>query len=102
VHNVQISRTQLDQIRDSLEDWAAGFIQVDIRHDYVGRTMYGGTCIAVAGSDTAIPAAFLFLVAEILGLDFLQFLGEVGGGEGDSLGMLPVTYWRSLTLLDPA
>jgi hypothetical protein len=103
VHNVQISRTDLDKVRDSLEDFCAGsYADVAVRHDYSGRGMYGATCIGVESSDTAAPAAFLYLVAETLGLDFLEFLGDLGPGESDSMGLSAITYWRGLTLLDEA
>jgi hypothetical protein len=104
VHNVQISRMQLDEVRDSLENWTSGLYgEVDIHHAYIGRGMYGGSgCIAVSATDTVVPTAFLFLVAEVLGLDFLRFLEQVGGGETDSWGMSTIFYWRGLALMDPA
>lgn len=104
MHNVQISRMQLDKVMESLEDILAGsYEEARVSPGYSGRGMYGATCIGVEhGRGIAAPAAFLFLVAEILGLDFIDFLIEVGGGETDSMGLGVITYWRGLTLLDEA
>ncbi len=103
MHNVQISRMQLDKVTESLEDFCAGsYAEVSVHSTYSGRGMYGAECVAVVTNDTAAPAAFLYLVAEILDQDFLEFLGNLGPGESDSIGLSAITYWRGLTLLDEA
>jgi hypothetical protein len=103
VHNVQITRTHLAKATEFLEDFFAGADdEVTVHHGYIGRGMYGTDgCVGVVCRDPAARMAFLFFLSELLGLDFIQFLSEVGGGETDSWGMSTIAYWRVLTL-DPA
>jgi hypothetical protein len=92
---VLITPEQLESVRSDLEDFAYDE-EVNVRDGYSGRGMYGETCVAVDYVSETVPMAFLALLAEKLDRDFLDLLGELGGGSRDGMGRGSVAYWRGL------
>jgi hypothetical protein len=91
---IQLTRDQFDSIKDQVEDFD---YNARVRAHYSGRGMYGRTCIGVVHDDANTPAAFLYILAEELGRDFLDLLAEVGSAQ-DSMGLSTITYFSGLSV----
>lgn len=92
-----LTRDQLGEVEENLLNWSSDY-DVTIRSAYGGRGMYGATCVGVVHKDSTTPAAFLYFLAEELGMDFLELMSDLGGGSRDSMGLSTITYWRNLTV----
>lgn len=94
MHTTTITSLQLAKVTDAVADFCND--EVTYRDDYSGRGMYGQTCVGIDSTDPAAPTAFLYLLAEELGRDFLDLLADLGGGATDGMGLGVITYWPAL------
>lgn len=91
---IELDRDQWDNIKYRVEDFDP---DVSFRPRYSGRGMYGRTCLGVVHDDGNTPAAFLYILAEELGEDFLDLLSRVGSAR-DSMGFSTITYYSGITV----
>lgn len=98
---ITISRASLEALPEYDEE--------DVRTDYSGRSMYGGTCLGYTGSDIVL---FTFhLAVELVRADMSEDdeeepdlyaveekLGEIGNGRSDSMGRGVIFYWPHVTV----
>src|SRR5687768_3238989 len=91
---IQLTRDQFDNIMYRTEDYDP---DVDFRPNYSGRGMYGRTCLGIVHDDRNTVAAFLYILADELGKDFLDLLSEVGGAQ-DGMGLSTITYFSGITV----
>jgi hypothetical protein len=91
---IQLTRDQFEDITYRVEDYDP---DVTFRPNYSGRGMYGRTCVGVVHNDGNTPAAFLYILADELGMDFLDLLSSIGSAQ-DGMGLSTVTYFSGITV----
>jgi hypothetical protein len=96
MNKIQLTAEQYDNIRDRIEDFD---YDARLRPHYSGRGMYGRTCIGIVHNDANTPAAFLYILADELGEDFLDLLQDLGSAQ-DGMGLSTITYFSGLSVAD--
>lgn len=96
---ITLTREQLDDIMYRTEGFDPS---VEFSPTYSGRGMYGAKCVGVIADSASTPAAFLYILADELDMEFLDLLGDLGFGARDSMGLSTIYYWSHLTLDDEA
>ncbi|UOW93060.1 hypothetical protein SEA_CAIB_76 [Gordonia phage CaiB] len=90
---------------DTAASWCDFDPEEDVRTDYIGRGMYGRTCIAYEGSNaTAFLAAVVGAAigrenGDVTIWDLVEELGQLTE-RSDSMGLGRITYWPGLQLAD--
>lgn len=88
---------------------AADDLDVDVRTNYSGRSMYGRTCVGVTGSSSDINSVIAGVIMELSDLavegpdardQMREHIETLLNYAQDSMGMDRIYYWPGLMLQD--
>lgn len=95
---MEITRTQLDEILDALVNLGVNVGEDSIREDYSGRYMYGKTCLGIVLQSYVEIAKLAMALQTVLGdspaADIVDHLAT------DSMGLSMIAYFPGVTLED--